>query len=309
MKNELIAYPPRIAQPEFLTGKKSITQPDLTSPNSSLPGILILTSYPPRECGIATYSQDLLKALDNKFSNSFSLKVCALETGTNEYTYPNEVKYVLNTTDAGQYIELANTINRDNSIMFVVIQHEFGFFQEAGEEAFPQFLYTLTKSAVLVFHTVLPKPDAALKEKVSRLAAACDALVVMTKTSQKILKDDYGIPTQKVEVIAHGTHLVPHLDKDALKEKHGLDQPKSACPLSGCSVQGKASKLRWTPCPPSSNQTPMHCFWSSEKRTPAWCKSEGEIYRDLLAEAKVEALSLQSHVKFINRYLTLAGLA
>jgi glycosyltransferase involved in cell wall biosynthesis len=306
MKNELIAYPPRIAQPEFLTGKKSITQPDLTSPNSSLPGILILTSYPPRECGIATYSQDLLKALDNKFSNSFSLKVCALETGTNEYTYPNEVKYVLNTTDAGQYIELANTINRDNSIMFVVIQHEFGFFQEAGEEAFPQFLYTLTKSAVLVFHTVLPKPDAALKEKVSRLAAACDALVVMTKTSQKILKDDYGIPTQKVEVIAHGTHLVPHLDKDALKEKHGLTSRKVLSTF-GLLSSGKSIETTLDSLPAIIESNPDALFLVIGKTHPSVVKSEGEKYRDLL-EAKVEALSLQSHVKFINRYLPLQDL-
>lgn len=306
MKNELIAYPPRIAQPEFLTGKRSIAQQEIAASNSSLPGILILTSYPPRECGIATYSQDLLKALDNKFSNSFSLKVCALEAGTNEYTYPDEVKYVLDTTDAGQYIELANTINRDNSIMFVVIQHEFGFFQEAGEEAFPQFLYTLTKSAVLVFHTVLPKPDAALKEKVSRLAAACDALVVMTKTSQKILKDDYGIPTQKVEVIAHGTHLVPHLDKDALKEKHGLTSRKVLSTF-GLLSSGKSIETTLDSLPAIIESNPDALFLVIGKTHPSVVKSEGEKYRDLL-EAKVEALSLQSHVKFINRYLPLQDL-
>ena len=306
MKNELVAYPQRIAQPEFLTGKRSIAQQEIAASNSSLPGILILTSYPPRECGIATYSQDLLKALDNKFSNSFSLKVCALEAGTNEYTYPDEVKYVLDTTDAGQYIELANTINRDNSIMFVVIQHEFGFFQEAGEEAFPQFLYTLTKSAVLVFHTVLPKPDAALKEKVSRLAAACDALVVMTKTSQKILKDDYGIPTQKVEVIAHGTHLVPHLDKDALKEKHGLTSRKVLSTF-GLLSSGKSIETTLDSLPAIIESNPDALFLVIGKTHPSVVKSEGEKYRDLL-EAKVEALSLQSHVKFINRYLPLQDL-
>jgi len=43
--------------------------------------ILVVTSYPPRECGIATYSQDLIRALNNKFSSCLSMKVCALETG------------------------------------------------------------------------------------------------------------------------------------------------------------------------------------------------------------------------------------
>ncbi|MBK8879053.1 MAG: glycosyltransferase [Haliscomenobacter sp.] len=306
MKNELVAYPRRITQPEFLAGKRSIAQQEIAASNSSLPGILILTSYPPRECGIATYSQDLLKALDNKFSNSFSLKVCALEAGINEYTYPDEVKYVLDTTDAGQYIELANTINSDNSIMFVVVQHEFGFFQEAGEEAFPQFLYTLTKSAILVFHTVLPKPDAALKEKISRLATACAAIVVMTKTSQKILKDDYGIPTQKVEVIAHGTHLVPHLNKDALKEKHGLTGRKVLSTF-GLLSSGKSIETTLDSLPAIIESNPDALFLVIGKTHPSVVKSEGEKYRDML-EAKVEALSLQSHVKFINRYLPLQDL-
>ena len=80
---------------------------------NDLPEILFMTSYPPRECGIATYSQDLIKALNNKFSDSFSLKVCALEAGNTHNIYPNEVKYVFNTHDASKYVELAHTINND----------------------------------------------------------------------------------------------------------------------------------------------------------------------------------------------------
>ena len=65
--------------------------------------ILIITSYPPRECGIATYSQDLIKSLNNKFSNSLSLKVCALEPADVGYSYPDEVKYILNTSLVDDY--------------------------------------------------------------------------------------------------------------------------------------------------------------------------------------------------------------
>ena len=60
--------------------------------------ILFITSYPPRECGIATYSQDLIKALNNQFSKSLSIKVCALESGETNYSYPDEVKYILKTS-------------------------------------------------------------------------------------------------------------------------------------------------------------------------------------------------------------------
>src|ERR1035437_4927395 len=95
---------------------------------NELAEVLFITSYPPRECGIATYSQDLIKALNNKFSNSLSIKVCALESGDANYPYPTEVKYILNTSLAAGYEKLALTINKDNRIKIVLIQHEFGFF-------------------------------------------------------------------------------------------------------------------------------------------------------------------------------------
>src|SRR5437868_15252350 len=62
-----------------------------------LPEILFITSYPPRECGIATYSQDLMKALNNKFNHSFKLSICALESDNEKHDYAEEIKYVLNT--------------------------------------------------------------------------------------------------------------------------------------------------------------------------------------------------------------------
>ena len=106
--------------------------------------ILFITSYPPRECGIATYSQDLIKSLVNKFGNSLSIKVCALESNGITYPYPKEVKYILKTSVAKDYEKLALRINRDQDIKLVMIQHEFGFFHKQ-EQAFIKFLYDLLK--------------------------------------------------------------------------------------------------------------------------------------------------------------------
>jgi hypothetical protein len=61
------------------------------------PEILFVTSYPPRECGIATYSQDLIQALKNKFSSSFTIRVAALETNHEKHSYSNDVDFILNT--------------------------------------------------------------------------------------------------------------------------------------------------------------------------------------------------------------------
>src|ERR1041385_8696750 len=130
-----------------------------------LPEILFITSYPPRECGIATYSQDLMKALNNKFNHSFKLSICALESENEKHDYSEEIKYVLNTDHPDAFTRLAKTINDNADIGIVMIQHEFGFYAKR-ENDFRQFLDALIKPVVIVFHTELPHPDESLKIKV-----------------------------------------------------------------------------------------------------------------------------------------------
>ncbi len=150
--------------------------------SKDLPEILIVSSFPPRVCGIATYTQDLTRALQNKFSSSLSVKICALESDETNLLYSPDVKYILKTSSADEYEKTASAINLDPNIKIVLIQHEFGLFKEQ-EQAFLEFIYELTKPVIVVFHTVLPYPDELLKLNVQHIAAACKSIVVMTKTS------------------------------------------------------------------------------------------------------------------------------
>ena len=143
--------------------KKRRSYPDSTNDPDE---ILFITSYPPRECGIATYSQDLIKALNQKFSFSFSVKVCALESGDTNRSYPDEVKLILRTSNTDEYRKAAERINKDKLIKIIVIQHEFGLFY-SQEQAFLEFLFQLSKPVIIVFHTVLAptRPAAEIKNK------------------------------------------------------------------------------------------------------------------------------------------------
>jgi glycosyltransferase involved in cell wall biosynthesis len=272
---------------------------------NDLAEILFITSYPPRVCGIATYSQDLIKALNNKFSNSLSIKVCALESGDANYTYPEEVKYILKTSFAGEYKKLALKINKDPRIQIVLIQHEFGFYI-MQEQAFLQFLNKLSKPVVIVFHTVLPHPDEQLISKVQHIAAACRSIIVMTHNSAGILTTDYGIPRQKISVIAHGTHLVPHLSKKFLKVKYEL-KGRKVLTTFGLLSSGKSIETTLEALPDIIKQSPEVVFLIIGKTHPEVVKTEGEKYREML-EQKVEQYSLHNHVKFINDFLALPDL-
>ncbi|MFA6200319.1 MAG: glycosyltransferase [Bacteroidales bacterium] len=293
-----LIYNPLLSLP---LNKESFTQNAI----QELPEILVISSFPPRECGIATYSQDLIKALNNKFSNSFSIKVCALESGQTNYNYSNEVKFVLDTSVEVEYEKMAQSINEDNNIQIVLIQHEFGFFIKQ-KQAFLKFLYQVSKPIVMVFHTVLPNPTVKLKFKVKQMAEICQSIIVMTHTSENILINDYEVPKEKINVIAHGTHLVSHMDKRSLKKKYNL-QGKTVLTTFGLLSSGKSIETTIEALPEIVKQCPETVFLVIGKTHPEVVKYEGEKYRKSL-EALVEEYSLQDNVIFINAYLSLPSL-
>ena len=267
--------------------------------------ILVITSYPPRECGIATYSQDLIKVLNHKFSNSFSIKVCAMESNGTTYDYPDEVKFILKTSIAAEYKQLAQKINKDKKIGIVLVQHEFGFFH-VQEQAFLEFLNLLSKPVVIVFHTVLPNPDEKFKKNVQHIAAACDSIIVMTNTSSGILSRDYDVKEQKISVIAHGTHLVPRLSKTSLKLKYKL-KGRKVLTTFGLLSSGKSIETTIEALPAIVKKCPEALFLVIGKTHPEVVKSDGEAYREMLVQ-KVEQLEMQHHVRFINKYVDLPEL-
>jgi len=270
--------------------------------NIVLPEILVLSSFPPRECGIATYSEDLITALNKKFGSSFHIKICALESGKASYTYKPEVIYVLDTSVAENFAETAGKINQNDKIDMVLIQHEFGFFQQQ-KKAFIDFLHQLTKPVTIVFHTVLPHPDMALKDEVQNIVNACGAIIVMTHYAETVLTNHYDIPNSKIAVIAHGTHLVPHLSKDFLKEKYKLTG-KKVLTTFGLLSSGKSIETTLKALPGIAAEIPEVMFLIIGKTHPEVVKNEGEKYREQLKQMVVD-LGIEKHVRFINSYLAL----
>ena len=271
----------------------------------NLPQILFITSYPPRECGIATYSQDLVKALNDKFENAFNIKICALENETEQHKYPKEVKYILNTQHEVAFQSLANIINLDEKIEMVFIQHEFGFYADC-KDCFIDFLKTVTKTKAVVFHTVLPNADEAFKQHVNDIIANIDSIMVMTEKSAEILRNEYNVPQEKITVIPHGTHLVAHTDKAELKEQYGIGNRKVLSTF-GLLGPGKSIETTLDALADVIKTKPDVLFLIIGKTHPGIVKQHGEAYREFL-EAKVAELKLEDNVRFINKYLGLEEL-
>jgi glycosyltransferase involved in cell wall biosynthesis len=272
---------------------------------SSLPDILFITSYPPRECGIATYTQDLVAALGNQFSQSFTTSICAIESDEERHEYNADTRYILNIDYPKAFRSLAKAINTNEQIQVVILQHEFGFFR-GNEHNLKAFLELLKKPVIIVFHTVLPARDTLLREQVIEMTALAVSIIVMTASSKKILVFDYEVPQEKIKVIPHGTHLVPHADREQLKRKWGL-AGKKVLSTFGLLSSGKNIETTLRALPAIIKHNPDLVFLVIGKTHPSVEKQEGFRYRNML-DVMVKQLFLEHHVNYINYYLPLPDL-
>jgi len=264
--------------------------------------VVVITSYPPRPCGIATYSQDLIKTMQ-RVSSSFEFIICALENGKSKYRYGKEVKYILDTTRPDTYHLLAEEFNTDDSITTIYVQHEFGLFGGDLGSDLLLFLYTLNKPIVVTFHSVLPNPVAYMRTVVKAITLAAEQIIVMTNSSKQILMNDYQVDENQINIIPHGIHEINHLDRAELKKKYRLSG-KIVFSTFGLINEGKSIETALDAMPAIIDKYPNCVFLVLGQTHPEIVKREGERYRDSLVN-KVNELGIRDHVVFVNKYLSL----
>jgi glycosyltransferase involved in cell wall biosynthesis len=265
--------------------------------------ILYMATFPPRECGIATFTQDLTKAMDNKFAPGIKSKILAINnTDTNIYNYPEDVIYQISDTDISEYIDVAKRINKSNAIKLVSIQHEFGIFGGEYGSYLIAFLEILEKPAVITFHSVLPNPDEKLKRVVQTIAEKSQSIVVMTEKGIDILKEDYEIRSD-IQLIHHGIPSIPFEPSSKEKAKLGYKN-KILLSSFGMLNSGKGYEHVIDALPKVIEKFPDVLYLIIGETHPVVRKEQGEEYRNFL-ERKVKELNLQKNVKFYNKYVKL----
>ncbi|PWA05051.1 glycosyltransferase [Flavobacterium psychrotolerans] len=265
--------------------------------------MLIVSSYPPRECGIATFSNDIVNAVENVFGNTLPIEVCALQNNAQQVDYNDEVTYVLTTTSLDDYRLVAEKINDRNDIGLVCVQHEFGLFGGEFGDYILSFILALNKPVITVFHSVLPEPEEKRKKVVHAIADLSNQIVVLTKISREILVDHYNCPISKITVIPHGTHTILWEQKENLKTKYNLSD-KIVLSTFGLINENKNIETVLYALPEIVAKYPQTQYLVIGKTHPEVIKREGENYRDQLIKI-VQELQLENNVVFINEYLEL----
>ena len=269
--------------------------------------ILFVCSYPPRECGIATFSQDLIRTLKRCFGSTMDIEVCALENECCDANdYPEEVTYKIDAQELNSFFKVANKLNERDDIGMVCIQHEFGLFGGDYGSHLVAFLLKLDIPISCVFHTVLPNPDKKRTKIMQALGDLSEKLIVLTNKSAEILESDYHIDTNKLAVIPHGTHIVLWKEKQRLKNRYGF-QNKNVLSTFGLLSENKNIETALRALPKILQKFPNTVYLVLGKTHPDIIKREGETYRNALLTI-VDDLDIKDHVIFINEYLELTRL-
>ncbi len=261
--------------------------------------VLFIGTYVPKECGIATFTSDLLNSVSGE-NNNVHCEVIALNDPSETYNYPEEVVFQIQRDRIEDYYRAADYINQSD-IDIVCLQHEFGlFWGNAGDYIF-SLISGINKPVISTMHTVIREPEPEYRIAIEKLIRYSQKLIVMSQTAVEMLKDVYKAPDDKIELIFHGVPDYPFNNCDKYKKKLNL----KGAPLVltfGLLSQNKGIESMLEALPEVVSQYPDLVYLILGATHPIIKKNFGETYRQYL-QNKVSELGLEKNVVFHDKFV------
>lgn len=255
---------------------------------------IFISSYVPQKCGIATFSKDLIEALDES-KMAEPVEIIGVDNGKFNQ-YPPEVVFRIRRDIENDYIKATRFINNHQCANVVCVQYEYGLFGGWDGDYIFHILENISLPIISTLHTVPEIPTESQLVNMKRLAEASDFLIVMILKAKEYLIKKYNIPEEKIGVIHHGVTIVEPRKKSKTKGKKLM--------ISGLLNKDKGIEYVLWAMPGIVNKHPKTKLLIVGQTHPAILQQEGERYRNYLKNI-VTHLNLSGHVKFINKYLPL----
>jgi glycosyltransferase involved in cell wall biosynthesis len=258
------------------------------------PAIGMVSTYPPTQCGLATFSAALIQHMQ---LSTGSLGVVQVVDEPGPRPGPEVVAQLVN----GSADSAGTAARHLNGFDVVVVQHEYGIYGGPDGVDVLGIVDALTVPMIIVLHTVLQDPTASQRHILLELLATADVVVTLTQTARRRLIASYGADPAQVVVIPHGA--VDHGPTSSVEQ-----QPADRPLVLTWGLLGPGKGIEWAIDAMVGLRDLQPRYLVMGRSHPKVVQRDGEAYRDGLAQRARDA-GVHDIVELDDRYLSVGELA
>ena len=264
--------------------------------------IALIGTFPPRRCGIATFTNDLNEGIKQTGCKTV---VIAINDGLKKYNYPDDVQFEIEQNEVISYVRASNYLNTNN-IDAVILQHEYGIFGGSYGEHILQLLKRLRMPVITTLHTIIDNPTPEQKSIMSEIGRLSSKVISISQKGMTFLETIYNMEPEKIEHIHHGVHKISFENAPALKQQLGVKNKKILLSF-GLLSRNKSLEVAIKALYEVKKDHPDVVYIILGATHPHVLKMEGEDYRHSLIRL-IKKLGLEKNVILIDRFVTNAEL-
>jgi glycosyltransferase involved in cell wall biosynthesis len=272
--------------------------------SSKVRKIAFVGDHLPRKCGIATFTANLLEAVQSAHPHSQCLAVSVNDV-QGGYEYPDVVRFEIEEQDVSSYLRAADFLNISN-VDIVCLQHEFGIYGGPAGGHILALLRELRMPIVTTLHTVLRDPSADQRRVMEGLVSLSTRLVVMAERGRQMLQEIYRVPLAKIDLIPHGIPDVGFVDPTYFKDQFGVEG-RVVLLTFGLLSPNKGIEHALNALPPILAEFPDVVYIVLGATHPNELREHGEAYR-LSLEILAHKNKVDKNVIFYNQFVDLENL-
>ncbi|MBN1637792.1 MAG: glycosyltransferase family 4 protein [Ignavibacteriales bacterium] len=264
--------------------------------------IAYISTYPPRECGIGTFTMNLYKSMvmnNEKSKDPIEGFIVAMNDHEQTFNYPEEVKLTIRQEHQRDYLEAVKFINLSGADI-CVLEHEFGIFGGQNGIYILPLLHRLEIPLIVTLHTIVKTPSYNEKAVLQEICKMAYKVIVMSHKAIEFLTSIYDVDKGKIVFIEHGVPDI-QFNQEQSKKEFKLENKKLLLTF-GIISRNKGIETVIKALPKVIEKHPDILYIVLGKTHPNVIRHSGEEYRNYL-QRLIKSLNLGNHVIFINEFI------